>query len=121
MLNPTPSPNINGKSEMCLKYWTWIGSSNTADTADVRFRITSSTGKEFDSFDDLRVKISQYSVGMWFYKRTDVTVSPNDVINIEASKRITGSVLAFDDIQLQNQACESPGWCDFENGKPNLF
>ena len=58
---------------------------------------------------------------MWFYKRSDVTVSPNDVINIEASKRITGSVLAFDDIQLQNQACESPGWCDFENGKPYLF
>ena len=56
-------------------------------------------------------------INQWLYRRVNLNLAINDVISINA--RISGSksVIAFDDMQVIRQACEQPGWCDFENGK----
>ena len=53
----------------------------------------------------------------WQYHRLTLKdVSASDVVIIGAKISDQSTVLAFDDILVQDVACEEPGWCDFENG-----
>ena len=58
-----------------------------------------------------------FNQNQWLYTRVNFKVLINETIKIKAATSSANTVLAFDDIQVQKQACEQPGWCDFENGK----
>ena len=55
----------------------------------------------------------------WLYKRVNLNLAINDIITLTGHTSGPNSIVAFDDIQVIRQACENPGWCDFENGKFN--
>lgn len=52
----------------------------------------------------------------WLYARANITVSNGDNITFNAKTNDENSVIALDDVLIQNYPCEPIGSCDFESG-----
>jgi hypothetical protein len=66
--------------------------------------------------------ISQAAItNQWLYGRANFMAALNDKVQIQAQITNPNSVIAIDDVLVQPQACEQPGWCDFEAGKHTIY
>ena len=103
--------------EMCLKFWYYFGATDTIPQSVNDYfnvsttRVTNITGKEGYTLRTYHME------NQWLFQRVNFKLAINENVSIKAHTSSIDSVLAFDDILIQNQACEQPGWCDFENGK----
>ena len=110
--DPVP---LLGPQPMCLKFWYYVGSPpGTTQTSYDYFYISPSTGN-VNNIDAQTLKLFN-STNQWLYQRVDFTAIASDVLTITGRTSSDASAICFDDIQVQRQSCEKPGWCDFENG-----
>lgn len=102
-------------SNICIKFYYFMGSPmNTQSTKDYFYVQTN----EWQWGDWSANSLSYYGqLDQWQYFRLTLKdVKPEDMLSIGAKISAQSSVIAFDDILVQDLACEQPGWCDFENG-----
>ena len=111
--DPVPLP---GSQPMCLKFWYYMGSppGATQTTSDHFFISTPGAGN-VNNIDAQTLKLFN-STNQWLYQRVDFKATVSDVLTITGRTSSDASAICFDDIQVQRQSCERPGWCDFENG-----
>ena len=112
-----PGPPNQLKS-MCLKFWYYMGVGHKQTMTSSQFRRIAH--KSLDSISGGEV-LSFKLQNQWLYRRVNFKLAVNDVVSINGQTSGTQSVMAFDDIQIQKQSCEQPGWCDFENGKSMFY
>ena len=109
-----------GPKPMCLKFWYYIGGPPRATLGEQDYYIVS-TNKETVESDLTQMNALTLNafnnLNQWLYARVDTSLAVNDMISIKAHTSSTQSTIGFDDIQLQSQACEPPGSCDFVNGR----
>ena len=98
---------------MCLKFWYYMGVGSQTNNDFIT--ISTNRNKSLDSISGAEV-LSLKLQNQWLYRRFNFKLAVNDVVSINGQTSGTQSVVAFDDIQIQKQSCELPGWCDFENG-----
>ena len=111
--DPVPLP---GPQQMCLKFWYYVGSPpGTTQTSSDYFYISTPRAGNVYKFDAQALKIYN-NTNQWLYQRVDFKATAGDVLTIIGRTSSDASAICFDDIQVQRQSCERPGWCDFENG-----
>jgi hypothetical protein len=113
-VNNSIPPNISQKK--CIKFWYYFGGDND-DTAMLKVSIKTSTGKEGLYWSRSYPIIKQNGgLSQWVYGRTNFPAWNNDTLMISAQKSNANTVIALDDVVVQDDNCQPPGWCDFENG-----
>ena len=111
-----PTTVADNVQPMCLKFWYCMASAPDGSlTKDYYFNISTTRADSLDGITGATIKAFN-NQNQWLYRRVSFTLDVNETIGIRAHVPDTSSVLAFDDIQIQNEFCERPGWCDFENG-----
>ena len=112
-LNPRP---------MCLKFWYYFGApAGTVQMANDYFKVSTSKASPIVEMSAPIVRSYLNGINQWLYKRVSFKLEINGWVSISAHTSGPNSVIAFDDIQIQKQYCEQPGWCDFENGTRLVF
>ena len=106
-----------GPQPMCLKFWYYMGAPpGTTQTMADYYNISTPRRQSFGGT-NAPTLIRFNSSNQWLYGRVDVNLAVNEMVSIVAQISSPKSTVGFDDIQIQSQACEQPGWCDFENGE----
>ena len=102
---------------ICLKFWSYLGSAQKMSSNDY-IDVSTQGLTSFFRVDGLSVTINKM-LDQWIYQRVSlrVTNQRNATVQINGRASSASSVVALDDVQIQYQICEQPGWCDFENGK----
>ena len=116
-----PAEVTDAVQPMCMKFWYYFGSPlGIKPTKDDYISISTTrveslhriTGDTITSFDN---------ENQWLYGRVSFSLNVKEMVAIRAyisyASFIASSLIALDDIQIQKQFCEQPGWCDFENGE----
>jgi len=103
---------------MCIKFWYYfsgsLGVDNYLQIATQRLN----TNNPILIWNRNSLLLSQAaSLQQWIYGRVTFYAALNDKVIIRAKTTNQISVIAIDDVLIQSQACEPPGWCDFESGK----
>jgi len=99
---------------MCLKFWYYY-----QDTVNGDFLVVEVDSNNFGTpitTVHWRANSSNAFQKQWLYGRANIPLRNKDVIRIRASKNDPNSVIALDDILVQDHPCEPLGWCDFESG-----
>ena len=115
-----PDSSKIGPQPMCLKFWYYIGGPPNATLGENDYYSVSTTKATVErDLTQMNAKTLKAfnSLNQWLYARVDTSLGVNDMISIKAQTSSPQSTVAFDDIQIQSQACEPPGSCDFINGK----
>ena len=103
--------------QMCLKFWYYFGAPvGTTQSSSDYFKVKESRLNSVMIQSDGQSIRSFNMQNQWQFKRTNILLAANQQVNLIAQTSSPYSVIAFDDIQVQEQLCEQPGWCDFENG-----
>ena len=101
---------------MCLKLWYYFGEMppNILTSSDY-FNVSTSRALNLNGEVGRTIKLFKKQ-DQWLYTRINMNLRVNDKVMIKTQRSSQYTVIPFDDIQIQKQACEPPGWCDFENG-----
>jgi len=99
------------RKAMCLKFWYYYQDTVVGDFLSVEVQST-----HLGLVNYWRANSSNAFQKQWLYGRVNLPLSNKDIIRIRASKNDQNSVIALDDILVEDHPCEPLGWCDFESG-----
>ncbi len=103
---------------MCLKFWYYFSGMNDPNNFLQITSIKSNGQQNPIMWKKTSQLIMQSAItNQWLYGRTNFLAALNDKVQIQAQITNPNSIIAIDDVLVQPQACEQPGWCDFEAGK----
>jgi hypothetical protein len=116
------STNPSQPNTMCLKFWYYFYGMNDPNNFLQITTIKSNGQPNPIIWTKTSQLISQSSItNQWLYGRATFLAALNDKVQIQAQITNPNSVIAIDDVLVQSQACEQPGWCDFEGGKHTIY
>jgi hypothetical protein len=116
------STNPSQPNPKCVKFWYYFSGANDPNDFLLITTIKSNGQPKTVIWIETSKLISQSAItNQWLYGRATFLAALNDKVQIQAKITNPNSVIAIDDVLVQSQACEQPGWCDFEGGNHTIY
>src|SRR5258708_4845630 len=102
------NPNSTELQPICLKFWYYFAGSVSPNTF-IKVQVITSDGKTV-RVSWKRNPVSVNSEKQWLYGRATFYAGYKDQIQILAQTNDTNTYIAIDDVIIQDEECELPGW-----------